>query len=189
MIKQNKNYSITVPDGPHKGETVWISRSIALAGVVYGFDNDHKRSDEKIYILAEKRGPGCPDNVGKWCVPCGYLDYDETAEEGIKREIFEETGIDPKLLGNTYNFGVASDPKDDPRQNVTLRFAVRIENVDDVRTIKFSKNDSAKRGGEKNEVDELRWIPLDEVGNYDWAFGHDELIGSYFRISFHYIKQ
>jgi 8-oxo-dGTP pyrophosphatase MutT (NUDIX family) len=34
-------------------------------------------------------------------------------------------------------------------------------------------------GGEENEVDEIKWIPLDEINNYEWAFSHADLIRKY----------
>ena len=82
-----KNFSI-IDD--RTGREYWISRSVAVVGFIYGYDED-----EKEYILAVQRGTGTPDPefVGKWCLPCGYLDYDETLEEALQREVFEETGV------------------------------------------------------------------------------------------------
>ncbi|OLO26512.1 ADP-ribose pyrophosphatase [Alkalihalophilus pseudofirmus] len=33
----------------------------------------------------------------KWCVPCGYVEYDEDVREATKREFLEETGLQIKL--------------------------------------------------------------------------------------------
>lgn len=30
---------------------------------------------------------------GLWCIPCGYVEYDEDIREAVKREFFEETGL------------------------------------------------------------------------------------------------
>jgi 8-oxo-dGTP diphosphatase len=30
---------------------------------------------------------------GKWCIPCGYVEYDEDVYDAIKREFREETGL------------------------------------------------------------------------------------------------
>ena len=41
---------------------------------------------------------GAADGQGLWCCPCGYLDFDETLEECVIREIKEETGLTiPKM--------------------------------------------------------------------------------------------
>lgn len=30
---------------------------------------------------------------GLWCIPCGYVEYDEDVREAVKREFLEETGL------------------------------------------------------------------------------------------------
>jgi 8-oxo-dGTP diphosphatase len=30
---------------------------------------------------------------GKWCIPCGYVEYDEDIRDAVKREFLEETGL------------------------------------------------------------------------------------------------
>ncbi|NMA02848.1 MAG: NUDIX hydrolase [Clostridia bacterium] len=46
---------------------------------------------------------------GKWCIPCGYVEWDEDIYSAIKREFYEETGliITPKsvytALSNFHN--------------------------------------------------------------------------------------
>lgn len=42
-------------------------------------------------ILLAKRG--ISPRKGKWNLPCGFMENDETAENGAIREVFEETGI------------------------------------------------------------------------------------------------
>lgn len=31
---------------------------------------------------------------GLWCIPCGYVEYDEDVETAVKREFLEETGLE-----------------------------------------------------------------------------------------------
>ncbi|PIP87870.1 hypothetical protein COW80_03470, partial [Candidatus Beckwithbacteria bacterium CG22_combo_CG10-13_8_21_14_all_01_47_9] len=38
-------------------------------------------------ILLVKRGPGSYLEIGKWAMPGGYLEMDETAEQAIVREV------------------------------------------------------------------------------------------------------
>ena len=151
------------------GRTFWISRSIAVVGFIYGYDKDNNR-----YILAVKRGTGTPDPefVGCWCLPCGYLDYDETIEEALKREVFEETGLN---IENPYFMNlldVNSDPKSDKRQNVTFRYGYIVQ--EPITEVKLTAKNS-----EKNEVADIKWIPTNEIDNYKWAFNHNELIKYY----------
>ena len=43
-------------------------------------------------ILMVKRSPNITYS-GLWCIPCGYLEYDEDIRAGLKREIEEETNL------------------------------------------------------------------------------------------------
>ena len=98
---------------PETGEVEWVARNIAALVMVIGYDRNYK-----IHILANKRGPKTPDPEfrGCWCMPCGYLDYNETIRQAAAREVFEETGITvvPKSL---ILFYVNDNPEDDKRQN------------------------------------------------------------------------
>ena len=37
--------------------------------------------------------------VGKWCLPCGYIEYDEDFLTAAVREVKEETGLDVSIKG------------------------------------------------------------------------------------------
>ena len=150
----------------------WISRSLAVTCAVVAF-----KPGGDLYFLMEKRGSGCPDNVGKWVFPCGYLDYSETLKHGAAREVYEETGltIDKK---NLHFCGVDDGPSAN-RQNVTFRF-IDIEDywsLSEKLESGVINGDSLKRGGEEGEIDTL------ELKSYDWisknprecAFHHSEL--------------
>lgn len=54
--------------------------------------------------------------VGWWCIPAGFMEWDEHPEETAIREVREETGLDLKL---TSFFEVYSG-NDDPRSNAIL---------------------------------------------------------------------
>ena len=88
----SKNFQIVDKE---TNKSYWISRSVAVTGLISAVGKDGE-----VYFLLERRGPGCPDNIGKLCSICGYLDWDETLEEAIVRETYEETG---------YKFDVSSD--------------------------------------------------------------------------------
>jgi ADP-ribose pyrophosphatase YjhB (NUDIX family) len=34
---------------------------------------------------------------GLWCIPCGYVEYDEEVRAAARREFFEETGLEVEL--------------------------------------------------------------------------------------------
>ena len=73
----------------------------------------------------EKRSP-IMDQPGKWCVPCGYMDCDESGIEAVIREVFEETSFyipDLKHRLKSDNKGqpffINTDPSEN-RQNIAI---------------------------------------------------------------------
>ena len=150
-----KNFSIT-----KYGKEFWVARNVAVSCFVF------TSIDGVWHVLANKRGDGTPDYQGYWNAPCGYLDFDETTSEAAMREVYEETGI--KLNKVTF-FGFNDSPRDN-HQNVTFRY---YSIISDPQLVNISINN---RGGEINEVKDIKWIPITRISNYDWAFNHNEII-------------
>lgn len=143
----------------YRGNEYWYSRAVATSPFVFC-----KNIDDKWCVLANKRGKGTPDYQGYWNVPCGYLQFHITGEQNASKEVFEETGVNVEAEKFKL-FGVETDPNAN-RQNVSLRYYALLDGV----TTDYLTNSDAS---EKNEVDDIKWIPLDEIDNYQWAFGHD----------------
>ena len=159
-----KNYQVEGKDG----KMYWVHRAIAVTGVVFkAVEETHE-----VFVLANKRGNGAADFQGMWNLPCGYLDFDETLSEACAREIKEETGynLDPESL---HMFGINDSIKEN-RQNVTARFVTVVIDED-------MPAQEILAGGEEDEVEEIKWIPLEEINDYDWAFDHDKVIGNAFK--------
>ena len=159
-----KNFPVIDKDS---GREYWISRSIA-AVVCITAKSIHGDS----YVLAVQRGKGTPDPeyVGAYCMPCGYLDYDETIAQAAQREVKEETGLtfpisDFKLVS------INDNPLGDKRQNVTFRYLVKSDiPIEDLELLFTTKN------SEKDEVSSIRFIKLSDIEIYKWAFNHETLI-------------
>ena len=150
----------------HPGHTLWSSRYCAISAFVFTQVNG------ETFVLANKRGKGTPDFKGFWNCPCGFLEGNETAEEGCAREVKEETGviIDPKLL---LLQGVETNPQFCNNGNVSLRYVAALQ---DNKYFFNVPKVSDLVGGEKNEVEAINWINIDKLTDYQWAFNHDTRI-------------
>ena len=105
-------------------------------------------------ILLKKRS----DN-GKWGLPGGIMEMDETYQEGVIREVKEETGLDIEL---TKLVGVYSDPDRDPRgHTVTVAFLSKIIGG-------TLKSDS--------DAKDAKFIDISELKNMKLAFDHNEIL-------------
>jgi len=142
----------------------WFSRSMATA--LFAFCKDEEGD---WCVLASERGEEAADFRGMWNCTCGYLDYDETTKECAVRECFEETGV--KLPIESLIFiGYEDDPVKANRQNVTFRFAAKIE---DRITSDF---EFSKEHNEGKEVGKIAWVKVKDIDNYEWAFNHKNRI-------------
>lgn len=64
-----------------------MKNSIIVGGII---------EKEGKYLLVQEAQEKC---FGKWNIPAGHLDSNETIFEGAKREIYEETGCKVELTG------------------------------------------------------------------------------------------
>lgn len=172
LYETHKNWSYRIKDGEHSGVELWSGRNLAGLGILF-----KKNSEGKLCLLANLRGPGCPDYKGYWNMPCGYIDGNETALEGIIREISEECGL--KLKGKINDqlklfklVYVEDEPGYCNGSNVTMRYMGFITDDDIEDDISLNR----RHGGEKNEVSEIKWIPIEEYEDYTWAFNHKAII-------------
>ena len=157
----------------------WISRSVAVAVIIY-----FKDINNNFFVLTEKRGKGCPDFVGYYCLPCGYVDWDETLEDAVIREVYEETGF---MLTNRHKpkvIGIQSNPKDNKNQNITIRFEVEVHPEEIIEVIlngKINLN-TEKRGGEKDEVELFKIFKFPEDLNNlsHFAWNHNDLLKNWY---------
>jgi len=157
QLVTNKSKNEEVYKCTGKPKTVFSGRFCAVSGFVYAIVNG------KYSILANLRGPGTPDYQGCWNAVCGFLERYENSKEGIAREMLEECGfqIDTDDLKVVH---VETEPEECNNGNVTIRHTAFLG--------KIIPHYVKKEGGEENEVDSVKWIPVDEFDNYKWAFNH-----------------
>ena len=146
------------------GKEYWISRSMAVVTIV------QKGSD----FLFQRRGIGCPDNIGKLCCSCGYLNWGETLKQAAIRELYEETGL--LIQEKDINlWKIMDNPDRDAKENVSFRFVAKIPEDTSV----YLSTDTKSRGGEKDEVSEFVWLNKEAISKMDpseFAFDHDKMI-------------
>lgn len=142
------------------GQDYWISRSSVVICLV----------SWKSKVLIVKRGKSVIQ-TGKWCLPCGYLDFNETIEECAVREIWEESGIDIrkyiKVDGLKPSY-INSDPFATKNQDICFHFTIEIDS-DIEPEIDISVVDL-------DETIDVKWVDVSDVVNYDFAFNHDKRI-------------
>jgi 8-oxo-dGTP diphosphatase len=114
-------------------------------------------------LLLEKRA-GDILETGKWALPGGFLDRDETAQQGALRELKEETGWEGEII-SAFRINTKPDRPHEDRQNIAVEFLVKAMN-------KVSNPDSETSG--------VEWIPIEALPPLaDFAFDHGESIGLY----------
>ena len=111
--------------------------------------------DWKLKVLLIRRG-GEPFK-GKWAFPGGFLQTNETAEQGALRELETETALTPS--SPIVQLGVFSEPDRDPRERVlTIAFYALVRPHQVI-------------GGD--DADEAAWFPVDELPPL--AFDHQTI--------------
>lgn len=120
--------------------------------------------NEQNQVLIIKRAKNLI-NGGKYAVPGGFLDRDETTEEGVLRELLEETGLVGKIVKLFQIIDTPKRPKED-RQNVQFNYIVKVKEG------QFNKN---------SEVEQSKWVSEEDLpGEDDFAFDHRKYIERYF---------
>ncbi|MBQ3248569.1 MAG: NUDIX hydrolase [Alistipes sp.] len=117
--------------------------------VIFGFDG------VSIRVLLIQRG--VEPFKGKWALPGGFMNIDETAEECARRELEEETGLKDTVVEQFYTF---SEVGRDPRERVVSVAHYALVRLSEV------------KGGDDASM--ARWFAQDEIPSL--AFDHDHIL-------------
>lgn len=127
----------------------WDNRGVSVDAIVV---NEHGE------LLLIRRG--VEPFKGSWALPGGYVDWDETVEEAVARELKEETTLDAVSM---VLIGVFSKPSRHPNQVINVAFLVE------------AKGDASAG----DDAVDLRYLPLSDLPKL--AFDHAEIISDYLK--------
>ena len=152
--RENKSYKV-------EDKEIWVSRSPATVAIIFGIYKG------EVYVLLEKRSETMRDYPGRYCLICGYLDWDETGYEGVIRETYEEAGLylpDFKFKNNNKGqpFFVNTSPTEN-LQNVALHYCFIIDFLNELPNVGNYEN---------NEIEKVEWVLTKDIKKYDLAFNH-----------------
>lgn len=123
--------------------------SVTTDCVIFGYEGN------TLKVLLIERGN--EPFKGYWAFPGGFLNMEESAEEGAKRELYEETGLKDAVIKQFHTY---TDPDRDPRGRViSIAFYALIQ-ISEV------------KGGD--DAAQARWFAIDEVPAL--AFDHDQML-------------
>lgn len=106
-------------------------------------------------ILLIKRGS--QPYKGFWGTPGGYVDWDESAEDAVRREVKEETGLD---VARTQLVGVYSDPTRHPKQTINIVYMAEVTDGTAIPS---------------DDATEAKWFSISELPD-ELAFDHKQNI-------------
>jgi 8-oxo-dGTP diphosphatase len=125
--------------------------AVTVDCVIFGFDESGLR------VLLIQRGT--EPFRGRWAIPGGFVDMNESLEDAARRELEEETGLRSVYLEQLYTFG---DPGRDPRGRVitVAYWALTRVLAEPVRAA--------------SDADCAAWFPVDDLP--DLAFDHERIL-------------
>lgn len=123
--------------------------SVTTDCVIFGYEGN------TLKVLLIERGN--EPFKGYWAFPGGFLNMEESAEEGAKRELYEETGLKDAIIKQFHTY---TDPDRDPRGRVISIAYYALVQIGEV------------KGGD--DAAQARWFAIDEVPAL--AFDHDQML-------------
>ncbi len=114
--------------------------------------------DNELKALLVKR-PHWPFE-GKWALPGGFIDMEESLEEAAERTLQEKTGLKENIyLEQLYTFG---EPERDPRTRVITVGYLALVNSEE---IEYQRSD---------KVEEVKWTSVYDLP--ELAFDHEDIL-------------
>lgn len=148
MVKERRN-----EDAQSKGEYTYRFPRPAVTVDILVFAG--KGVNLQVLLIKRKYDPF----KGRWALPGGFIEMDETLEKAAIRELLEETGIELKQLTQFRGY---DDPHRDPRgRTISMAFYSFLEFMPD----------ENKAG---DDAEQLKWFPISDLPPL--AFDHDKIL-------------
>lgn len=142
ILREYENKSSSLQSQLENG---WRKPSVTADGIVL--------RDHEIALIKRGKDPF----KGSYALPGGFLDYGETLEHCVVREVEEETGLKTEIVGLV---GVYSAPDRDPRGHFV--------------TAVFHLNPVGGHLKAGDDAKEAEWVPLDKLPKF--AFDHGRIV-------------
>lgn len=113
--------------------------------------------DDKILLIKRKNEPF----KGQWALPGGFVEYGESAEDAIIREVKEEANLDISIKTL---LGVYSQPGRDPRGHV-------------ISICYVASGKGEEKGG--TDASDAAFFSVEEIKSLKLAFDHEGIIAYY----------
>lgn len=133
-------------------EEFWFNAAVTVDMVVLTI------IDDELSLLTVTRGR--PPFKGELALPGGFLEPDETAEQAVRRELQEETGVE---VGHIEQLATYTKPDRDPRgRTVSIAY------------LAFAPFQRSATAGD--DAAQAQFIPINELGSRSLAFDHQQIV-------------
>jgi ADP-ribose pyrophosphatase YjhB (NUDIX family) len=176
--RENDHIVITTTNpetGKKSKKEFWNGRSNALVGIVFAQTNSGTK------VLITKRSKLMPNAPEQICLPCGFLDWDESLHQGMMREVYEETSFN--MVDNEEYLIYNNDKKpilvlDDPGikgQNISHIFISVFDFTYEMGAFPHNIEEFTC-----DEVAWVKWLSMDSFfktqNSIVWAYEHNKKI-------------
>ncbi|MBU2542920.1 RdgB/HAM1 family non-canonical purine NTP pyrophosphatase [Patescibacteria group bacterium] len=121
-------------------------------------------ADKGKILICKRNDPANPNFHGKWELPGGVLEFGETMEENVARELLEETNYKVEVVKRLDNIHVTEREYPNTKLQIIL--------------IPFVCKVIAKNGHFNDaEIMEMKWIEPEDYVNYDYIGENKEIFG------------
>lgn len=121
------------------------------AGIDYiGITTPFYCVDEKGLFLLHKRSKNCRDEIGVWDAGGGQLEFGQTLEESVLREVAEEYGARGQILEKLPPYTLLRKHDGVKTHWVAIPYLIRV------------KHDEVKNN-DPGKIDEIGWFALDHL--------------------------